>query len=430
MFPTLQSSLGCPFLVVSSLQLVEGLPAPAEPDFDGVLAMVENWAVAEVVVLADFEGEMPGFGGRLVVAQFLLTESLDDDLKPTLSHERPFPSGAVGLLVDLRDPRGVEVARRIMESEAITKVIWGADGDLTSLRHQRGLGMRSRNVVDCQLAFSTERYRLGMAEMLKRVPPTELPPKAGHLDFKPQQSNRRALPLPLTAGLAKYSMDDLHRIEVILQTQRPSEQPYAATTAQTASFLASLEEPSCGVVWVRAQQRYVRRKKGDAKTQTQVSVLRAVVHIFVASGGRATSLRSSAPRTSATKPVTSAPNTSSAAPKSCCVCVIDYETTALWYRRAAEQGYPAAQYNLGLLFNKGLGVAQSYAEAVKWCRLAAAQGEADALFNLGVSHVKGRGVSQDFDAALLQARAAKGHDGAAAAVEHLPRFAKMSRRRG
>mmetsp|Transcript_22803 Transcript_22803/g.81387 ORF Transcript_22803/g.81387 Transcript_22803/m.81387 type:complete len:344 (+) Transcript_22803:112-1143(+) len=284
MFPTLQSSLGCPFLVVSSRQLVEELPAPTEPDFDGVLATVANWAVSEVTVLADFEGEMPGFGGRLVVAQFLLTNSLDNDLKPTLSRAGPFPTDAVGLLVDLRDPCGVEVARRIMESEAITKVIWGADGDLTSLRHQRGLGMRSRNVVDCQLAFSTERYRLGMAKMLERVPPTALPPKAGHMDYSGQASNRRALPLPLTAGLAKYAMDDLHRIEVILQTQRPSEQPYAATTAQTASFLASLEEPSCGVDWVRAQIDFNGRKYGNVKKQKQVNILRAVVHIFVAFG--------------------------------------------------------------------------------------------------------------------------------------------------
>jgi TPR repeat protein len=62
---------------------------------------------------------------------------------------------------------------------------------------------------------------------------------------------------------------------------------------------------------------------------------------------------------------------------------INYKIAAHWYRRAAEQGYPNAQNNLGVAFNDGRGVAQSYDEAVKWLRLAAAQGLADALNNLG-----------------------------------------------
>ena len=54
----------------------------------------------------------------------------------------------------------------------------------------------------------------------------------------------------------------------------------------------------------------------------------------------------------------------------------DYAEAVKWYRLAAEQGYAAAQYNLGVMYDNGQGVPQDYAEAVKWYRLAAEQGDA------------------------------------------------------
>ena len=45
----------------------------------------------------------------------------------------------------------------------------------------------------------------------------------------------------------------------------------------------------------------------------------------------------------------------------------DYEAT----RHAAEQGNADAQNNLGFMYDKGRGVQQDYAEAVRWYRLAA-----------------------------------------------------------
>jgi TPR repeat protein len=35
-----------------------------------------------------------------------------------------------------------------------------------------------------------------------------------------------------------------------------------------------------------------------------------------------------------------------------------------WYGKAAEQGYPDALFNLGLLYDKGTGVVQDSASAV------------------------------------------------------------------
>lgn len=36
----------------------------------------------------------------------------------------------------------------------------------------------------------------------------------------------------------------------------------------------------------------------------------------------------------------------------------DYMLAAAWYQRAAQQGYPRAQHLLGLLYDKGQGVAE------------------------------------------------------------------------
>ncbi len=67
-----------------------------------------------------------------------------------------------------------------------------------------------------------------------------------------------------------------------------------------------------------------------------------------------------------------------------------------WYRLAAEQGYAAAQYNLGGMYGTGQGVPQDYAEAMRWYRLAAEQGHASAQSNLGDMYGTGRGVPQDY----------------------------------
>ena len=66
------------------------------------------------------------------------------------------------------------------------------------------------------------------------------------------------------------------------------------------------------------------------------------------------------------------------------------ETKAL-----AEQGDADAQYNLGIMYDTGLGVPENDAEAVKWFRKAAEQGYADAQYNLGLMYAKGDGVPEN-----------------------------------
>ena len=66
----------------------------------------------------------------------------------------------------------------------------------------------------------------------------------------------------------------------------------------------------------------------------------------------------------------------------------------------ADQGIAPAQYNLGLCYAHGTGVAQDDEEAVKWYRKAADQGLADAQHNLGNCYENGTGVAQDEEEAV------------------------------
>lgn len=55
----------------------------------------------------------------------------------------------------------------------------------------------------------------------------------------------------------------------------------------------------------------------------------------------------------------------------------DFQLAALWYRRAAEQGWALAQINLARLLENGEGVAENKPEAFYWYRLATAAREDD-----------------------------------------------------
>lgn len=66
-----------------------------------------------------------------------------------------------------------------------------------------------------------------------------------------------------------------------------------------------------------------------------------------------------------------------------------------WYRNAAEQGYPDAQFALGFMYENGKGIEEDDAEAMRWYRKAAEQGNAYAQCNLGAMYANGEGVKED-----------------------------------
>lgn len=69
-------------------------------------------------------------------------------------------------------------------------------------------------------------------------------------------------------------------------------------------------------------------------------------------------------------------------------------------RKAAEQGNPEAQYNLGVMYAKGQGVPKDGGQALFWFRKAAEQDYAEAQYLLGSLCLAGRGVPQDARQAL------------------------------
>ena len=52
----------------------------------------------------------------------------------------------------------------------------------------------------------------------------------------------------------------------------------------------------------------------------------------------------------------------------------DAREAVKWFRKAAEQGYPDAQFALGVAYEEGGGVEQNSVEAFKWFHEAADQG--------------------------------------------------------
>ncbi len=79
----------------------------------------------------------------------------------------------------------------------------------------------------------------------------------------------------------------------------------------------------------------------------------------------------------------------------------DYATAYREWTEAANQGQAEAQYNLGMLYLKGLGVARNPEEAFRWLSLAGEHSFADAEFQVGLMREKGVGVRQDYAQAQL-----------------------------
>ncbi len=89
----------------------------------------------------------------------------------------------------------------------------------------------------------------------------------------------------------------------------------------------------------------------------------------------------------------------------------------------AEQGQAEAQYNLGDMYQLGLGVPRDYQEAAQWCRLAAEQGHAGAQALLGAMYYLGQGVPRDDALAHMWVTLAAAH-GIAVAVKWRDLFEK------
>lgn len=89
----------------------------------------------------------------------------------------------------------------------------------------------------------------------------------------------------------------------------------------------------------------------------------------------------------------------------------NYAEAARWYRKAAERGHSLAQRNLGRMYDSGEGMPRDFAEAAKWYRKVADHGIADAQYYLGIRYYLGDGLPHSDSKAIRWFRKAakKGH---------------------
>jgi len=73
----------------------------------------------------------------------------------------------------------------------------------------------------------------------------------------------------------------------------------------------------------------------------------------------------------------------------------DFAEAANWFLMAAEGGHLDAQANLGFVYEQGRGVAQNHGEAARWYHAAAERGDVVAQANLGTLYANGSGVTRD-----------------------------------
>lgn len=73
----------------------------------------------------------------------------------------------------------------------------------------------------------------------------------------------------------------------------------------------------------------------------------------------------------------------------------DYARAVTLWRAPAQAGDAEAQYELGRLYGRGLGVEQSYSRAIAWYLEAAKQQHAEAQHLLCLSYATGHGVALD-----------------------------------
>ncbi len=70
-----------------------------------------------------------------------------------------------------------------------------------------------------------------------------------------------------------------------------------------------------------------------------------------------------------------------------------------WYTRSADGGFLQAMVNVGAMYYSGEGVVQNFEQALAWFRKAADRGQVVAMFNLGVMYEKGEGTKKDVQTA-------------------------------
>jgi len=103
----------------------------------------------------------------------------------------------------------------------------------------------------------------------------------------------------------------------------------------------------------------------------------------------------------------------------------DYLQAAQWYQKAADQSHALAQFNLGVMYDRGQGILRDPVQSMMWIGKAAQLGDAGAQYMLGMRRNR-LSLAEAPEAALesrieaykwLQLAAAQGYGGSEAGCE-------------
>lgn len=76
------------------------------------------------------------------------------------------------------------------------------------------------------------------------------------------------------------------------------------------------------------------------------------------------------------------------------------KTAFIWYKRASANGHTDAMFNLGTMYNKGKVIYRSPKDANRWWLKAAELGNDAAQFNIAVEYAYGRNLGKNVDEAI------------------------------
>lgn len=88
----------------------------------------------------------------------------------------------------------------------------------------------------------------------------------------------------------------------------------------------------------------------------------------------------------------------------------EYAIALRLWRPLAEKADALAQYNLGTMYDRGLGVTEDIEQAIDWYRRAGEQGDVSAQYHLARIYAEGRRVPKNDQAAYWYRRAAERDD--------------------
>jgi len=188
--------------------------------------------------------------------------------------------------VDVRNMSCVGIVKRIMESMTITKLMWGANCDCQSLMYQQvpiPLDVQPSRLVDIQLAFSPAERRLSMKTMLEQVPRALLAnvPEKEQIDWDYFHStNCRALAFPLSDRNAAYAMDDVLRIEAIVQSQGAPSEFYVSACIATEDSLAEIRADPYGLKALKVRFQWFEKYRSSDGLKKTVAAVALMRHIF------------------------------------------------------------------------------------------------------------------------------------------------------